>query len=179
MNKTIKPLLLIGKILVIMALPILFFSYIGQNPMKKTETASREIAIVNEDNGTEYDKNQIQVGSELVTTLDKDSEYDWVVVNRSTAESGLENKKYDAIIYLPSDFSKNIYTFNEEQPIKAGVKYEVQTSLNAENMEKVQKELEKTKNKMNKHISTQYWSYVSQSVEDRSEEHTSNSSHWE
>lgn len=134
--------------------------------MKKTETASREIAIVNEDNGTEYDKNQIQVGSELVTTLDKDSEYDWVVVNRSTAESGLENKKYDAIIYFPSDFSKNIYTFNEEQPIKAGVKYEVQTSLNAENMEKVQKELEKTKNKMNKHISTQYWSYVSQSVED-------------
>ncbi|MFJ7640467.1 type VII secretion protein EsaA [Peribacillus sp. NPDC097264] len=166
MNKTIKPLLLIGKILVIIALPILFFSYIGQNPMKKTETASREIAIVNEDNGAEYDKNQIQVGSELVTTLDKDSEYDWVVVNRSAAESGLANKKYDAIIYFPSDFSKNIYTFNEEQPVKAGVKYKVQTSLNAENMEKVQKELEKTKNKMNKHISTQYWSYVSQSVED-------------
>ncbi|MFJ7680086.1 type VII secretion protein EsaA [Peribacillus sp. NPDC097198] len=166
MNKTIKPLLLIGKILVIIALPILFFSYIGQNPMKKTETASREIAIVNEDNGAEYHKNQIQVGSELVTTLDKDSEYDWVVVNRSAAESGLANKKYDAIIYFPSDFSKNIYTFNEEQPVKAGVKYKVQTSLNAENMEKVQKELEKTKNKMNKHISTQYWSYVSQSVED-------------
>lgn len=166
MNKTIKPLLLIGKILVIIALPILFFSYIGQNPMKKTETASREIAIVNEDNGAEYNKNQIQVGSELVTTLDKNSEYDWVVVNRSTAESGLANKKYDAIIYFPSDFSKNIYTFTEEQPVKAGVKYKVQTSLNAENMEKVQKELEKTKNKMNKHISTQYWSYVSQSVED-------------
>ena len=166
MNKTIKPLLLMGKILVIIALPILFFSYIGQNPMKKTETASREIAIVNEDNGAEYNKNQIQVGSELVTTLDKDSEYDWVVVNRSTAESGLANKKYDAVIYFPSDFSKNIYTFTEEQPVKAGVKYEVQTSLNAENMEKVQKELEKTKNKMNKHISTQYWSYVSQSVED-------------
>ncbi|MGE7604656.1 type VII secretion protein EsaA [Peribacillus sp. NPDC097675] len=166
MNKTIQPLLLIGKILVIIALPILFFSYIGQNPMKKTETASREIAIVNEDNGAEYNKNQIQVGSELVTTLDKNSEYDWVVVNRSAAENGLANKKYDAIIYFPSDFSKNIYTFTEEQPVKAGVKYKVQTSLNAENMEKVQKELEKTKNKMNKHISTQYWSYVSQSVED-------------
>jgi uncharacterized phage infection (PIP) family protein YhgE len=49
-SEKIKPMLLIGKILVILALPILFFSYIGQNPMKKTETASREIAIVNEDN---------------------------------------------------------------------------------------------------------------------------------
>ncbi|MFF5400475.1 type VII secretion protein EsaA [Peribacillus butanolivorans] len=166
MSEKIRPMLLIGKILIILALPILFFSYIGQNPMKKTETASREIAIVNEDDGTEYNKNPIYVGSELVTTLDKDSEYDWYVVNRSTAESGLANKKYDAVIYFPSDFSKNIYTFDDEQPVKAGIKYKVQTSLNAENMEKVQKELEKTKNKINKHISTQYWSYVSQSVED-------------
>ncbi|CAH0302048.1 ESX secretion system protein YueB [Peribacillus sp. Bi96] len=166
MSEKIKPILLIGKILVILALPILFFSYIGQNPMKKTETASREIAIVNEDNGTEFNNNPIYVGSELATTLDKDSEYDWFVVNRSTAESGLANQKYDAVIYFPSDFSENIYTFDDEQPVKAGIKYKVQTSLNAENMEKVQKELEKTKSKMNKHISTQYWSYVSQSVED-------------
>ncbi|MCK1994973.1 type VII secretion protein EsaA [Peribacillus muralis] len=166
MSEKIKPMLLIGKILVIIALPILFFSYIGQNPMKKLETASREIAIVNEDNGTQFNDNPIYVGSELVTTLDKDSEYEWIVVNRSTAESGLASEKYDAVIYFPSDFSKNIYTFDDEQPIKAGIKYKVQTSLNAENMEKVQKELEKTKSKMNKHISTQYWSYVSQSVED-------------
>ncbi|MGG4265690.1 type VII secretion protein EsaA [Peribacillus simplex] len=166
MSEKIKPILLIGKILVILALPILFFSYIGQNPMKKTETASREIAIVNEDNGTEFNNNPIHVGSELATTLDKDSEYDWFVVNRSTAESGLANQKYDAVIYFPSDFSENIYTFDDEQPVKAGIKYKVQTSLNAENMEKVQKELEKTKNRMNKHISTQYWSYVSQSVGD-------------
>lgn len=166
MSEKIKPVLLIAKILVILALPILFFSYIGQNPMKKLETASREIAIVNEDNGTEFNEKPIYVGSELVTTLDKDSEYEWIVVNRSTAESGLANEKYDAVIYFPSDFSKNIYTFNDERPIKAGIKYKVQTSLNAENMEKVQKELEKTKSKMNKHISTQYWSYVSQSVED-------------
>ena len=69
MSEKIKPMLLIGKILVILALPILFFSYIGQNPMKKTETASREIAIVNEDNGTEFNNNPIYVGSELVTTL--------------------------------------------------------------------------------------------------------------
>ncbi|WP_285769085.1 type VII secretion protein EsaA [Peribacillus sp. SI8-4] len=166
MSEKIKPVLLIGKILVILALPILFFSYIGQNPMKKPETASREVAIVNEDNGTEFNEKPIYVGSELVTTLDNDSDYNWIVVNRSTAESGLANGKYDAVIYFPSDFSRNIYTFEDERPIKAGIKYKVQTSLNAENMEKVQKELEKTKSKMNKHISTQYWSYVSQSVED-------------
>ncbi|MGE7879807.1 type VII secretion protein EsaA [Peribacillus muralis] len=166
MSEKIKPVLLIAKILVILALPILFFSYIGQNPMKKQETSSHEIAIVNEDNGTEFNKKPIYVGSELVTTLDNNSEYEWVVVNRSTAESGLANEKYDAVIYFPSDFSENVYTFDDERPIKAGIRYKVQTSLNAENMEKVQKELEKTKSKMNKHISTQYWSYVSQSVDD-------------
>ncbi|MFD0051706.1 type VII secretion protein EsaA [Actinomycetes bacterium NPDC127524] len=161
-----KPLILVGKILVILILPVLFFSYVGENPMKNTEKASRQIAVVNEDAGAEFNKESLNFGDKVSGVLNKDSQYKWESVNRSLAEEGLEKKKYDAVIYMPSDFSKNIFTFNEKDPVKAGVNYEIQSDLNAENMEKVQKELEMAKNKMNTKVSTLYWSYVSQSVDD-------------
>ncbi|WP_110926624.1 type VII secretion protein EsaA [Bacillus massiliglaciei] len=161
-----KALSLLVKILIIIVMPIAFFSYIGQNPMKRTDPATREIAIVNEDNGAVMDDKEIEFGKEVAGIFGTNSEYNWYVVNRSTAENGLAGKRYDAVVYLPSDFSSNILTFNEDRPVKAGVQYEIQPDLNAENVEKVQKELEKTKNKMNKSVSTMYWSYVSQSVDD-------------
>ncbi|RFU63101.1 type VII secretion protein EsaA [Peribacillus glennii] len=166
MPEKMKPFAIIVKMIVILLLPILFFTYVGHDPMKKQETATRNIAIVNEDVQAAYSKKPKEFGREVAAILDEDSGYDWSVVNRNTAEKGLENKEYDAVIYFPSDFSKNILTFNETEPIKAGVQYKIQTNLNAENLERVQKELEIAKNKMNKKVSTLYWSYVSQSVED-------------
>ncbi|CAH0347672.1 type VII secretion protein EsaA [Bacillus sp. CECT 9360] len=166
MSEKIKPLSIIGKMVFILLLPILFFTFVGHDPMKQQETATRGIAIVNEDQGSEYEKGPITFGKEVSSSLDTDSDYKWYVVNRNTAEKGLEDKQYDAVVYLPSDFSRNIMTFNENEPIKAGVQYKVQTSLNAENLEKVQRELEVAKSKMNKQVSTLYWSHVSQAVED-------------
>ncbi|PLT31938.1 type VII secretion protein EsaA [Bacillus sp. V5-8f] len=166
MLEKMKPISIIGKMIVIILLPILFFTYVGHDPMKKQETATRNIAIVNEDVQTAYAKKPQAFGKEVAAILDEESGYDWFVVNRNTAEKGLENNQYDAVIYFPSDFSKSILTFNETEPVKAGVHYKIQTNLNAENLERVQKELEIAKNKMNKKISTLYWSYVSQSVDD-------------
>ncbi|MGG3799118.1 type VII secretion protein EsaA [Metabacillus fastidiosus] len=170
-KKSIYPIVkLISVMAIIFLLPTLFFSYIGHEPMKvekkTTEIASREIAVVNEDDGAEYEKQPIYFGEKLSATFGESSEYNWSVVSRSAADKGLESGRYDAVIYLPSEFSKNILTFKEDTPLKANVKYVVQSNLDARNREKVQKELEISKNKMNSTISTLYWSYVSKSVND-------------
>ncbi|MEC2077194.1 type VII secretion protein EsaA, partial [Metabacillus fastidiosus] len=170
-KKSIYPIVkLISVMAIIFLLPTLFFSYIGHEPMKvekkTTEIASREIAVVNEDDGAQYEKQPIYFGEKLSATFGESSEYNWSVVSRSAADKGLESGRYDAVIYLPSEFSKNILTFKEDKPLKANVKYVVQSNLDARNREKVQKELEISKNKMNSTISTLYWSYVSKSVND-------------
>ncbi|MBM7694489.1 type VII secretion EsaA-like protein [Peribacillus deserti] len=166
MSGKLKGLKIIAAMLVILVMPSLFFTYIGHEPLKEQNEASRHIAVVNDDIGSEFDEKPVNFGQEISPALEKDSDYQWEVVSRSTAEKGLVTQQYDAVVYFPSDFSKNILTFNDESPMKASVRYNVQTNLDAKNKEKVQKELEITKGKMNKYISTLYWSVVSQTVDD-------------
>jgi putative membrane protein len=166
MTKKWKIIKLIAKIVFIVALPVLFFTFIGHNPMKVTEKTTNRIAVVNEDVGAEYEKKTYEFGKEIIPALDDHSNYQWSVVNRSQAEKGLADGQYDAVVYLPSDFSRNILTFNEKRPLKATVQYKIQPNLEAKNRERVQRELEATKNTINQKMSTLYWSYVGQAVED-------------
>jgi putative membrane protein len=166
MTEKWKIVKLIAKIVFIVALPVLFFTFIGHNPMKVTERTTNRIAVVKEDVGAEYEKKTYEFGKEIIPALDDNSNYQWSVVNRSQAEKGLADGQYDAVVYLPSDFSRNILTFNEKRPLKATVQYKIQPNLEAKNRERVQRELEAAKNTINQKMSTLYWSYVGQAVED-------------
>lgn len=154
-------------VIFILGFPSLFFQYIGDNPLKVTENATRAIAVVNEDIGVEEEKGEepIRFGQRVAAILDKDSDYDWTVLSRSAAANGLQSGKYDAVIYIPSNFSENILTYDQEKPKKATFQYKVQNQLNAVNKEKVVRELEDATAKVNNDMSSLYWSYVSQEVE--------------
>ncbi|TYR79172.1 type VII secretion protein EsaA [Priestia megaterium] len=153
-------------VILILVFPSLFFQYIGDNPLKVTENATRTIAVVNEDIGVEEKGEEpIRFGRRVAEILDKDSEYEWTVLGRSAAANGLQSGKYDAVIYIPSDFSENILSYEEEKPEKATFQYKVQDQLNAVNKEKVVRELEDATTKVNNEMSSLYWSYVSQEVD--------------
>ncbi|KKI89576.1 hypothetical protein WQ54_24755 [Bacillus sp. SA1-12] len=158
---------LILVIIMIIITPLLFFRSIGDNPLQvvKTENATKSIAIINEDIGTQEGDEQIQFGQDVAAILGENSSYEWTVVGRSAGENGLSNLKYDAIVYLPSDFSENIMTYDEEKPVKTNLQYKVQSQLNAVNKEKVLVELEKATKQINRKISSLYWNYVSADME--------------
>ncbi|MBU8596194.1 type VII secretion protein EsaA [Shouchella clausii] len=159
----LKLLLLVA---IIIAVPFAFFQYIGKEPMREEKKASGKIVIVNEDKGYQYEENEpLILGNDIVPTLQGDSEYEWVVASRASAQAGLANQEYDAIVYIDSSFSENIMSFQDSLPNRASVQYEIYNNLNAENQERVQKELESAQLKMNQQISTQYWRYVSEEVD--------------
>ncbi|MDO3660626.1 type VII secretion protein EsaA [Bacillus sp. C28GYM-DRY-1] len=163
---------LISAVIIILLLPVLFFRFIGEDPAKKVANSTRQIAVVNEDTGVlseevksdEEDKSA-QFGKEVATVLGERPNYSWTVVNRSAAETGLASKKYDAIVYIPSDFSKNILSYDKDHPQKATLEFSIQDNLNAVNKEKVQRELEDAQKNMNKKMSALYWNFVSQKVD--------------
>ncbi|MCY8532783.1 type VII secretion protein EsaA [Bacillus vallismortis] len=163
---------LISAVIIILLLPILFFRFIGEDPAKKVANSTRQIAVVNEDTGVlseevksdEEDKSA-QFGKEVAAVLGARPDYSWTVVNRSAAETGLASKKYDAIVYIPSDFSKNILSYDKDRPQKATLEFSIQDNLNAVNKEKVQRELEDAQKNMNKKMSALYWNFVSQKVD--------------
>ncbi|OWV36556.1 type VII secretion protein EsaA [Bacillus spizizenii] len=163
---------LISAVIIILLLPVLFFRFIGDDPTKKAVNSTRQIAVVNEDTGVlsdevksdEEDKSA-QFGKEVAAFLGERPNYSWTVVNRSAAETGLASKKYDAIVYIPSDFSKNILSYDKDHPQKATLEFSIQDNLNAVNKEKVQRELEDAQKTMNKKMSALYWNFVSQKVD--------------
>ncbi|WP_282033615.1 type VII secretion protein EsaA [Metabacillus indicus] len=163
---------MIAAVLLILAVPALFFQFIGDNPLEVRENATRNIAVVNEDTGAEKveeeeksDSEPVQFGKEVAAILDDESPYKWTILGRSAAVNGLKNGEYDAVIYIPSNFSNNILTYDQQQPSKAEFEYTVQNQLNAENRQRVLRELEDATNRVNKQMSSLYWSYVSQDME--------------
>ncbi|MEA3321769.1 MAG: type VII secretion protein EsaA [Bacillota bacterium] len=164
-GKTTYLIKMVLVILLILVTPALFFGSVGENPMEVKRTASRVIAVVNEDTGMEKDDKALEFGKEISSIFEEDSKYEWTVIGRSAAVNGLKDSKYDAVVYIPSNFSTNIMTYESNQPEKANFEYTVQDQLNVIDREKVLREIEKATSKVNSRISTLYWTYVSQDLE--------------
>ncbi|PGT91617.1 type VII secretion protein EsaA [Bacillus sp. AFS040349] len=151
--------LIIITIFIILA-PFVFFQAIGKEPLKIKENATQVIAVVNEDIGMEEDGEKLELGSKITNILENDSNYNWNVVSRSSAENGLRNLKYDAVVYIPSDFSQTAMTYDENNPSKVNFDYKLQTQLNAVNQEKALLEIEQASKRVNKNLSSLYWNFI-------------------
>ncbi|WP_226527780.1 type VII secretion protein EsaA [Metabacillus niabensis] len=166
MKQTSTIIKLLVAITLIVITPLLFFRAIGDNPFKvEKASAAQSIAIINEDTGVEEEGEKIQLGENVASILGENSNFEWTVVGRSAGENGLLSQKYDAVVYLPSNFSENVMSYDESNPVKTNFEYKVQSQLNAVNKEKVLLELEKATKKVNQKISTLYWNYVSADLE--------------
>ena len=164
-SKTRYVVKLIFVVFLILATPAVFFGSIGDHPLQVRENATRTIAVVNEDIEANQEGKSVKFGEKVMSILQEDSDYEWTVLGRSAAVNGLQNKKYDAVVYIPSDFSNNIMTYESQQPVKAKFEYTVQDQLNVINREKVLREMERATNRVNGKVTTLYWTYVSQDLE--------------
>ncbi|MFJ7932758.1 type VII secretion protein EsaA [Sporosarcina sp. NPDC096371] len=151
----------VASILLIFAVPILFFQLLGGSLVDINGPKKQMIAIVNEDLGIDKEEETIDMGREVVAILAKDSPYEWKVMGRGAAVNGLKANQYEAIVYIPSDFSKNIMSYDEQNPVKAEFAYQVQRQKSGLEKENVLHEIESATNRVNQKISTLYWSYVS------------------
>ncbi|PLR96525.1 type VII secretion protein EsaA [Bacillus sp. T33-2] len=163
--KTIYLIKMISAVFLIVSTPAFFFRSVGHNPMEVKENVTRTIAVVNEDNGADEEQQALQFGNDVIPLLEDESDYKWTVLGRSAAENGLKGLKYDAVVYIPSDFSRKIMTYDEQQPEKADFGYKVQDQLNAINREKVTREIEHATNRVNQKMSSLFWSYVAQDMD--------------
>ena len=113
-------------ILFILAVPIIFFQLMGVNILDLNDANKRTVAIVNEDMGLTKDAETVQMGVEVVSILAEDSDYEWEVMGRGAAENGIKSNQYDAIVYIPSNFSEHIMSYDEQNPKKTEFTYQVQ-----------------------------------------------------
>ena len=97
-----------------------------------SNTNGIKVAVINEDKGTIFKEQDINLGEELVDKLKYNDKLGWVFIdNKETAKQDLLLEKYYATIEIPEDFSKDATTFAEKDVVKPKLIYTVNEKKNA------------------------------------------------
>ncbi|MGE1131283.1 YhgE/Pip family protein [Bacillus wiedmannii] len=90
-----------------------------------------QIAVSNQDVGSNLRGKDINIGKEIVDSLKKDKNFGWKFVDEKQAIYGVERGDYSASITIPKDFSEKIATVLNENPQKPEIDYYVNEKVNA------------------------------------------------
>lgn len=88
------------------------------------------VAVVNNDQGAEFEGKSLTAGADLVDELKKSDDFNWEFVDRTAAEEGMANNKYYMTIMIPEDFSKKATTVMDDQPEPAKIVFEPNEGYN-------------------------------------------------
>ncbi|MBF0780481.1 MULTISPECIES: type VII secretion protein EsaA [unclassified Granulicatella] len=131
MNK--KVLVSVGGVVLCFTAFISFFGIIkptpiSQKPIEKSVQKNHlKIAVVNEDSGTVYNGETVNMAKTLLTAFSNQSEYVIEEVSRAIAERGLDNQTYQLMIILPSKFSEDSLALESSNPTKAVFQYHIKS----------------------------------------------------
>lgn len=103
----------------------------GQTAQQETKRTLR-VALVNEDQPITKDDKTYQLGSSYIKSIERDTEREWTIVSRGTAEAGLEDGTYQLVVYIPSDFSSKILDVTNTAVDKTTVSYKVNAQGNSQ-----------------------------------------------
>jgi len=93
-------------------------------------TGNVQFAIANDDNGTIYDGENVNVGNELVESLKSNDNFDWVFVSSTELRNGVHDGKYYAGIVIPRNFSESIVSIVTGDPHAGELEYVVNEKSN-------------------------------------------------
>ncbi|MCO7127672.1 type VII secretion protein EsaA [Sporolactobacillus shoreicorticis] len=133
----------------------------GSKTLVPAATKIAHLALVNEDQGADVSGQRLNLGNQIAPLFSNLDDYEWQTVSRSSADNGLKNGDYQAVFYIPSDFTRNIFTYNQQKPKAAVISYQANPKLTAEESAKVQTEFQKMKGTLNQQFSQIYWRVIS------------------
>lgn len=110
------------------------------------------IAIVNEDQPTKYNGKKISLGDPFIKKLAEESSYNFEVVTRSIADSGLKNGKYQVMIVIPEKFSKLAMQLDKKTPSKMSIQYKTAVGQKEDIAKETEKVVSDVLNDFNKHL---------------------------
>ncbi|MEY8462322.1 type VII secretion protein EsaA [Streptococcus merionis] len=131
MNKKLLTWLGVG--LLAITVIISFLGIIKPTPISKSSSEQTvqknplKIAVVNEDKGTNYNGENVNIADTLLKSFSNSTDYNIETVSRSIATKGLENNVYQLMIILPSKFSEDSLAIESTNPSQAVFQYEIKS----------------------------------------------------
>ncbi|ANE48881.1 membrane protein [Paenibacillus swuensis] len=111
-------------VLAVLMIPVLYSAmFLGAfwDPYEKLNDLP--VAVVNSDQGANFEGKKLEVGKELAETLQEKKDFQWHFVSKEEAEAGLSNNEYYMAIEIPRDFSQKVTTLTSEQPTTAEIRF--------------------------------------------------------
>lgn len=116
---------------------------------------SNKIAVVNLDEGVQYQNKSRNFAKELLESYSED----YVLTGLEDAKTGITDGRYGGYVILPSDFSNNVVSINT-MPQKSLLKYEVSGDLSQNATDKAWQSVMKLKEQLNDDIGYVYISSI-------------------
>lgn len=141
---------------------LLFFALKDDNLRKAAEDQTSQVtyALVNEDRGAKFENKQYILGRDFVTLINNDLEHNWQTTTRSVADSGISNGQFDAVIYIPQNFSERLLDLESIAPDQAVVDYQVSEGQNELTNQAVQIKVDSILKEFNQRIVQMYFSSI-------------------
>lgn len=130
-KKIFKEHKLLIAVLAVLVVPIMYagmFLWAFWDPYEQIEDVP--VAVVNEDEGTDFEGEQITLGNELVDQLEKEAAFNFHFIDKKAALEGLQAQKYYIVIEIPDSFSKNATTVMDDTPKQTELIYIPNESYN-------------------------------------------------
>ncbi|MBY0121111.1 YhgE/Pip domain-containing protein [Bacillus sp. S/N-304-OC-R1] len=111
-------------IIAVMFIPILYsgmFLWAFWDPYD--HLSDLPVAIVNEDQGADFEGKELHLGDELVSKLEDSKDFQFEFVNKEQGYKDLKNQKYYMLIEIPNNFSSNATTLLDDNPKKLKLIY--------------------------------------------------------
>lgn len=170
MKKLDKRWLFFLLLILVLATGLPYLSLYQEAGTTKVENSADEqvmsIALVNEDEGADFNGETLTFGESFVRGLDNNDDHNWFVVSRGVAESGLNQSKYDMMIVIPNDFSEKALSIEANSPEQVVLNYRI----NASDNEYVRAEAERTAstilNDFNRQIIDVYFASIIGNLQD-------------
>ncbi len=124
LNKINKNVFKILVALGICIIPVIYgFTYLAGSWDPYNNLDKMKVAVVNEDNGYMREDKRYNFGQDLVDKLNEEKNLDWQFVSLGEANKGMGDKKYYAMIQIPENFSKDMFTPIDSKEVKEPVVY--------------------------------------------------------
>lgn len=114
------------------------------------------VAIVNEDEGAEFEGETLHLGDELINNLLDNGTFHFIEVSSDEANKMLENRDVYIVIDVPKEFSAHATTLLDENPKKLELNYRSDESANFLSSTIGENAVEKIKSEVSKEIATTY-----------------------
>lgn len=122
--KIFKTRKMLVSIIAVLFIPVLYsgtFLWAFWDPY--ASLSSMPVAIVNDDTGTVYEGESMDLGKELTNTLIESEQFKFIEVDSEHAEDQLQEMDYYMIIRIPENFSEHATTLLDENPSKLVIDY--------------------------------------------------------